>query len=100
MSILAFQISPENEGWVLSGLRSVHFVGSIVLGDRHLHELGHVEGKGEGGDRHDVDQQPSRVGHRQADRSVLVRPTDRYIPKSENITPTLSLVVEAVVQRK
>ena len=82
MSISAFQISPENEGWVLSGLRSIHFVGSIVLGHCHLHELGHVEGEGEGGDGDDVDQEAPRACHRQADHSVLVRPADGNIPKS------------------
>ena len=80
MSGLVLEGSPENEGWVLSCLRSVHFVGSIVLGHRHLHELGHVEGEGEGGDWYDVDQEASRVRHRQADRSILVGPADGNIP--------------------
>ena len=43
-----------------------------MLGHCDLHELGHVEGEGEGGDWDDVDQEASRVRHRQADRSVLV----------------------------
>ena len=51
-----------------------------MLGHCHLHELGHVEGKGEGGDGDDVDQEAPRVRHRQADRSVLVRPADGNIP--------------------
>ena len=53
-----------------------------MLGHCNLHELGHVEGKGEGGDGDDVDQEAPRVRHRQADRSVLVRPADGNIPKS------------------
>ena len=51
-----------------------------MLGHCDLHELGHVEGEGEGGDGDDVDQEAPRVRHRQADRSVLVRPADGNIP--------------------
>ena len=80
MSGLVLEGSPENEGWVLPCLRSIHFVGSIVLGHCDLHELGHVEGEGQGGDGDDVDQEAPRVRHRQADRSVLVRPADGNIP--------------------
>ena len=75
-----FKVLPENECWILSCLRSIHFVGSIVLGDSDLHELGDVEGKGEGGDWDDVNQQPPRVRHRQADRAVLVGPADGNEP--------------------
>ena len=52
--VLFLKVSPENEGWILSRLWSVHFVGSIVLGDGDLHELRDVEGEGEDGDGHDV----------------------------------------------
>ena len=79
MSGLVLEGLPENEGWVLPCLRSVHFIGSIVLGHCDLHELGHVEGEGEGGDGDDVDQEASRVRHRQADRSILVGPADGNI---------------------
>ena len=51
-----------------------------MLGHCDLHELGHVEGEGQGGDGDDVDQEAPRVRHRQADRSVLVRPADGNIP--------------------
>ena len=51
-----------------------------MLGHRHLHELGHVEGEGEDGDGDDVDQEPSRVRHRQADRTVLVGPAHGNVP--------------------
>ena len=51
-----------------------------MLGDSDLHELGDVEGKGEGGDWDDVNQQPPRVRHRQADRAVLVGPADGNEP--------------------
>ena len=52
-----------------------------MLGHGDLHELGHVEGEGEDGDGDDVNQEASRVRHRQADRSVLVGPADGNIPK-------------------
>ena len=51
-----------------------------MLGDSDLHELGDVEGEGEGGDWDDVNQQPPRVRHRQADRAVLVGPADGNEP--------------------
>mgnify|MGYP003324044518 CR=1 FL=1 len=51
-----------------------------MLGHVDLHELGLVEGKGEDGD--DVNQEASRVRHRQADCSVLVRPADGNIPNN------------------
>ena len=53
-----------------------------MLGHRHLHELGHVEGEGEDGDGDDVDQEPSRVRHRQADRTVLVGPAHGDVSKT------------------
>ena len=53
-----------------------------MLGHCDLHELGHVEGEGEGGDWYDVDQEASRVRHCQADRSILVGPADGNIPKT------------------
>ena len=51
-----------------------------MLGHGDLHELGHVEGEGEDGDGDDVNQEASRVRHRQADRSVLVGPADGNVP--------------------
>ena len=51
-----------------------------MLSHCHLHELGDVEGEGEGGDWDDVNQEASRVRHRQADRSVLVGPADGNVP--------------------
>ena len=76
------KVLPENESWILPGLRSIHLVGSIVLGHGDLHELGHVEGEGEDGDGDDVDQEPSRVRHRQADRTVLVGPAHGDVSKT------------------
>ena len=73
---------PEDEGWVPACLAGVHLVGAVVLCEGHLHELGHVEGEGEGGDWYDVDQEASRVRHRQADRSILVGPAHGNIPKT------------------
>ena len=55
---------PEDEGGVPAGLAGVHLVGAVVLGEGHLHELGHVQGEGQHGDRHHVHQQPLGVAHR------------------------------------
>ena len=41
--LLLLKVSPEDEGWVLPGLGGVHLVGPVVLRDRDLHELEHVE---------------------------------------------------------
>ena len=71
---------PENEGWILSCLGSVNLVCSIVLSHCHLHELGDVEGEGEGGDWDDVDQQASGVCHGQANCPVLVGPAYSNVP--------------------
>ena len=55
---------PEYKVWVTPSLTGVNLVGSIVLGQGDLHELGGVQGKGEDCHRHDVDQQSLAVAHR------------------------------------
>ena len=57
------QSVPEYEVWIPPCLAWVHFIGAIVLGQGHLHELGCVEGEGEDSHRHDVDQQSLAVAH-------------------------------------
>ena len=57
-----------------------------MLGDRDLHELWHVEREGEGGDWDDVNQQPPRVCHCQADRSVLVGTADGNVPETSHFS--------------
>ena len=56
--------SPEYEVGISPGLARVHLIGSVVLCQGHLHELGSVESEGE--DRHGdyVDQEPLGVAHR------------------------------------
>ena len=53
-----------------------------MFGHGDLHELGYVEGEGEDGDWDDVNQEASRVRHRQADRSILVGPADGDVSKT------------------
>ena len=57
-------VVPEYKVGVTSSLTGVDLVGSIVLGQGDLHELGGVQGKGEDCHRHDVDQQSLAVAHR------------------------------------
>ena len=78
--VLSWNALPENESWILSCLGSVNLVCSIVLSHCHLHELGDVEGEGEGGDWDDVDQQASGVCHGQANCPVLVGPAHSNVP--------------------
>ena len=50
-------------------------VGSVGLCHLHLHELGDVESKGDGGDWDDVDQESLGVGHCHRDGSEMERLT-------------------------
>ena len=65
------QSVPEYEVRIPPGLAWIHLIGAIVLGQGHLHELGRVEGEGEHGDRHDVDQQPLTVAHRLKGKGLI-----------------------------
>ena len=55
--------SPEYEVGISPGLARVHLIGSVVLCQGHLHELGSVESEGKYSDGHDVDQQSLGVAH-------------------------------------
>ena len=55
---------PEYKVGVTSSLTGVDFIGSIVLGQGDLHELGGVQGEGEDCHGHNVDQQSLTVAHR------------------------------------
>ena len=61
---------PEDEGWVTSCLAWINLVSSILLRDRHLHELGDVEGEGQHRDGDDVDKHPLGVAHSLTSRRV------------------------------
>ena len=54
---------PEYKVGITPSLTGVDLVGSIVLGQGDLHELGGVQGKGEDCHRHNVDQQSLAVAH-------------------------------------
>ena len=56
--------SPEYEVGISPGLARVHLIGSVVLCQGHLHELGSVESEGEDSHGDDVDQQALSIAHR------------------------------------
>ena len=75
-------LSPEYEVWISPRLARINLIGSVVLGQGHLHELGSVEGEGE--DRHgdDVDEESLGVTHC-LEEVRQVTPEQRFIVYSK-----------------